>query len=359
MATTVEKIINITTELTKLWDKEQGENKIRASLFNLIVYVHKDERLPLHLATIQNVVAKFPCRVIMIIHDTSSHENYIQSSVSSQTIVEGNNQIYCELIQISVAGSFLQRVPFIVIPNIQADLPVYLLWTEDPTEECTIMPRLGRTASRIIFDAEKTESLQKYSRAILDLSEKYNAEIGDLHWSALFGWRRIFAETFNDRKTLSHLQECHTIHIVFNSSEDVTHQHTDIRAAYLQSWLATCMGWTLKSCDKGKLTYTDNKQKIKVHIRGTNASDLPPGTVVSVEIESDHNGAHYIFKKEAGGRQIYCQFSDNEMCSLPFRHYLGGVKEGQEIINEIFYPAPKEHYFAMIRMLANTKWRCE
>lgn len=195
------QIADLNDELTRLWDKEQGQKKIRASLFSLILYVQKTEKTAFFQRLMRSVVSKFPCRVILIINDTHSKENSLRTSVSSETISEQDLKIFCEIIQIEVAGKLIERVPFLILPHILPDLPVYLLWTQDPSLENAVLPHLEPLANRIIFDSESTKDLQNYSRAVLSLLQRFHCAIGDLNWSALSGWRNIFAQVFNNQES--------------------------------------------------------------------------------------------------------------------------------------------------------------
>ena len=354
MVTSVQdiEITNIHAELTKLWDKEQGENKTRASLFNLIIYVPTGQRIKLFDSIVDKVVNKFPCRVLMISCDEKSSTDKLSTSVSSHTIGEGKLSIYCEIIRIEVSGKYRERVPFLVIPNIQSDLPIYLLWTQDPLTDNSTFGSLARIANRVIFDAESTANLQKYSQKLLDVEKSYCAAVGDLNWSALAPWRKLLAETYNDAQMLNHLRNCSEIKITYNKKESPLHPHTEIEAAYLQAWLASRLGWKLKS----HLTYLNDKEKVKITIEST-LVDLPPGAIVALEMISKSTGGHLQCKRDPNSVQVMAQFSDQEKCHFPVRHVLTGAEEGQEIINEIFYPASAEHFDHALQMLANTKWK--
>lgn len=347
------EIVDIRKELKKLWEKEQGEQKIRASLFNLILYVAKGERIELFDTIANSVVNKFPCRVLLIVADEKSKEDHLQTSVTSHTIGEGQHSIYCEIIRIEVSGKYKERVPFLITPNVQADLPIYLLWTQDPLADNKMFSKIAPMTQRIIFDAESTANLQKYSQKVLEIDKKYEAaEVGDLNWSALGPWRKLLAESFNDAEMLNHLRHCNQIRIVYNKSESLLHPHTEIEAAYLQAWIASRLGWKLKSF----LTYSNGKEKVKIHIEGVKEK-LPPGAIVELEITSKETGGHFHFKREAETNRVKVQFSDKEKCYLPIYSFLTGVTEGKEIINEIFYPSSKEHFCTALNMLSNTKWR--
>src|SRR5262249_6423514 len=148
------QIADLNEELTRLWDEEQGQKKIRASLFSLILYVQKSEKTAFYQSLNKSVVSKFPSRVILIINETNAKENYLRTTVFSETIGEQELKIFCEIIQIEVSGKLIERVPFLILPHILPDLPVYLLWTQDPSLENAVLPHLEPLANRIIFDSE-------------------------------------------------------------------------------------------------------------------------------------------------------------------------------------------------------------
>lgn len=349
------EITNISKELTRLWDEAQGQNKIRASLFNLIVYIQGGERVEHYQKMVQKVVSKFPSRVIFIIADERKDENYLNSSVSSETVGEGDLQIFCEMIKIDVGGQNKEQVPFLVIPQILADLPVYLLWTQDPTSENEILPHLEPYANRIIFDAERNINLQKFSKTIHTLSKSFSCEVGDLHWSAISGWRTLLKGAFNSAEAIETLDEAQTITISYVKGGQET------EAAYIQAWLASRLGWKFQDFEliEGniRLSYKRPTHNVVIFLKPQEANSLYPGALLSIEITSQIREMHYMFSRNPQSRQVTIQVSDIEKCELPITGYISGVKAGQEIIEEIFYPAPKHHYQSMLETLAQIPWR--
>lgn len=350
------QLININKELSRLWESEQGEKKTRASLFNFILFVQKSERLTFYESLIKSVVSKFPCRVMMII--SGSGENYLRTSVDSETISQGDLQIYCELIRIDVGGTLAERVPFILIPHILPDLPVYLLWTQDPATENTILPHLEPFADRIIFDSESTHDLQLYAKSVLSLQQRFHCAIGDLNWSALSGWRQLFRQTFDTFDSFIHLVQSKIIRIHYNKRSN---RNTEIEAAYLQAWIASRLNWKFQSVEINegniRLSYHKPTNEVTILLIPEEVSELNPGTLLGIEIECEKNKAHYIFKRHPQTRQVFVQFSDKERCDLPTCSYLSGVSEGREIIEEIFYPSTGPHYREMLEILTATSWK--
>lgn len=365
MATMAEngiQLTNIAHDLAHLWDTEKGQKKIRASLFNLILYVQKTERIECYQRLIKFVVSKFPCRVILIVNDTASRKESLKTSVSSETIGEGERKIFCELIQIEVAGKLIERVPFIVLPQILPDLPVYLLWTQDPSTESTVLPHLEPLANRIIFDSESTEDLQSFSRTILSLLHRFHCDIGDLNWSAISGWRSIFAQTFNSQETFLSLAQSDMIRIYYNKSPNLDQKYPEIEAAYLQAWLAARLNWKFQTIEINegniRLTYRRPLKEV-VFLLIPQDTGQDSGCIVSVDIESAKDKGHYIFKKHPQMRQVFIQYSDKDYCQLPYSSYLSGTAAGQEIVEEIFYPTGGKHYKEMLEVLAIIPWTKE
>lgn len=356
------QLTDINKELTRLWNEEQGEKKIRASLFNLILYVQKTDRVPFYQDLVKSVISKFPCRVIMIIGDESAKEKYLRTTVNSETLGEGEQQIYCEIIQIDVAGELVERVPFIILPQILPDLPVYLLWTQDPSSENAILPHLEPIANRIIFDSESTQDLQQYCLSVLSLIHKFHCQVGDLNWSALSGWRKIISEIFNQRENFLHLAQSKIIRIHYNKSRSQYSKHTEIEAAYLQAWLAARLGWKFQSIEQNegniRITYRRPVHDLVVLLTPQEEANAPPGIILAVEIESTKNKSFYTFKRHPETRQVFIQYSDKDRCDLPYFSTLSGVAAGQEIIEEIFYPSGGEHYRDMLSVLSEIPWRC-
>ncbi|NGX54173.1 MAG: hypothetical protein K1000chlam4_00898 [Chlamydiae bacterium] len=355
------QLANIDEELAALWEKEHGQNKTRACLFNLVIYTQKAHRDQFYKELIKSVISKFPSRVIWITSDDTAEEDYLRTSVASETIGEGSQQIFCEIIHIEVAGKLSERVPYIILPQIVPDLPVYLLWTQDPATENTILPSLEPFADRIIFDSEASVDLQEFSHSVLSLINRFHCEVGDLNWTALSGWRKTVSSVFDTPEMLGYLSQSRLIQITYNKVGSNHFQHCEFEAAYIQGWLAAQLGWKFKKIEKSegnhRLTYSTPAQEITILLIPQELPSLPPGALLALEIESTANKAHFVFQRKPESRQIFVQYSDQNRCDLPFYTSLPGMAEGQEIIEEIFYHHPCAHYRNALELLATIPWK--
>lgn len=353
-------LADISQELKSLWNAELGEKKIRASLFTLILYAQKTERKPFYDNLIKSVLSKFPCRVIFIVEDIKQDEKYLKTKVSTEAIGKGTSQIYCEIIQVEAAGALVERVPFIILPHILPDLPVYLLWAQDPAAENTVLPHLEPLANRIIFDSESTSDLQHYSQAVLDLIKRFHCAIGDLHWSAISGWRQAFAQVFDNQDSFLSLVQTKTMRITYNQLDRDLHRHPELEACYLQAWIASRVNWKIQTIDKMegniRLTYHRPMDELVILLIPQEQKTLPQGSILSVEIESAKNKGQYTLKRHPESRRVFVQYADKERCDLPCHYFLPGHQEGQEIVEEIFYPSGTKHYQDMLEVLSMKPW---
>lgn len=354
------ELVNIDQELKKQWDKAKGENKVRASLFNLIIYAKKNKRAEYYENLVKSVVSKFPCRIILIISDNTPGMDYLKTSVRAETLGSGQGQIFCEIITIKVAGSLRERAYFLLLPHLLCDLPIYLLWTKDPTEKSLLLPRLEKIASRIIFDSEESSNLTEYAETTLAFLKRFHCEIGDLNWSALSGWRRIIATYFDSPAAFTQLLTSKKIKIFYAKNPDSSHRHNEIEAAYLQSWLASILNWKFNSLDDSegyfRLSYSTFSGECIIYLIGKDVETLPSGAILSVEIESMELDSTISLAREKETSQIMIKYSDQIRCDLPRCSYLPGNIAGKEIIEELFNPSGRSHYQKMLENLSQIPW---
>lgn len=360
METAKIQLTDIDQKLSDLWDEAEGTNKIRASLFNLILYIQKNSNLPQYQKLVKNVLQLFPCRVIMIIGDDSSNEEYLRTSVTGEAMKSGDQEIYCEIIQIEVAGSLVERVPFIVLPHLLPDLPIYLLWTQDPAMENKILPHFEPIAKRIIFDSESARDLNSYSCALLSLILRFHCQIGDLNWSATHGWRRLFAQVFGTADSFITLTQSRVIRIHYNDTPSEFHQKNKIPASYFQAWIASRLNWKFESIENVegniRLVYRRPLGPVVLILIAETIPTLRAGALLSIDVESQHNKGHYCFKRHPESRQVFIQYSNKDQCNLPYCSILSGTLEGEEIIQEIFYPSTRRHFADMLEVLSKIVW---
>lgn len=354
------QLIDIDRKLKELWDEEQGKNLIRACLFNFVIYTKKEDKNTFYQKLIQSVIAKFPCRVIWITEEKNSEKRYLKTHVRTQALSEA---IFCEIIEIEVTGQYLERVPSLVLPRILPDLPVYLLWGEVPTKENLLFPFLLPLSTKIIFDAAYVENVQDFFKTTYQLAKQYPRKVSELVWGSLKGIRHLFNTILDTKETFDLLLNVKTIQINYNCAIDKRIKHSEIKSAYLQGWFASTLQWKFQNIESTekitRITYRSQNRDVVVQLVPIENPDcsLPPGAILSCDIESVKNNAHFILKRYNDMRKVFLQYTDDVRCDLPICYYLSGIVEGQEIINEIFYGTEEKHYHNTLELISQIPWR--
>jgi glucose-6-phosphate dehydrogenase assembly protein OpcA len=272
----------IEPKLKEIWDSLAKENKTRACLFNLIVFNRYSPRTDYVRSIVQKVIDKFPCRVLFISEDPKADKAYLKTAVSVVVAEGPESSVACDYIDIGVAGDDLKKAPFLLLPHLIPDLPVTLLWTEDPSVDHSLFEPLRQLANRIIFDSESANSLLDFSKMVLSLNEK-GYDVADLNWARTEGWRDLIGSLFNTPERLEGLQDLATLSIQYNARSTEFFCHLKIQAMYLLSWLFQRLHWNFKCASK------DLKFIFETHtatIESTEWEKLGSGTVTTIHFET-------------------------------------------------------------------------
>lgn len=352
----------IETELDRIWESFQGTNKMRACLFNLIIYSKKSQRLDYLNKVAQKVIEKFPSRIIFITYDEQCSNHDLRTSVSVLTADEGENEIACDMIEIDVCSKDHPRVPFVMLPHILPDLPVYLVHADDPSQENPIAKKLEHFASRIIFDSEATSDLPAFARAALIHHERTTADIADLNWARMEGWRQLFANVFKSQDELDILRRCKEVHIHFNAQESAALCHTNIQSIYLQTWLATQLGWKQTGVTKKENTlsfsYETEHTPIHISLHPSKMEGILPGRILSVEIHADQKYTYMMKRNPDCPHHVIIEKSTEELCSLPTHFVFDKDVSGQSLVKEICHKGTSQHYLSMLKTLSTIQHEC-
>lgn len=332
------RVGDIPAELTRIWDTLDGTGKIRACLFTLILYTHKNERAEYIRTLTQNVVERFPCRVIFITVDKTSSADFLEASAS---IMAGAQEVACDLIEIQASGSYQARIPLLILPYLIPDLPVYLLWAEDPAKENPLSHQLELLATRIIFDSEATTDLSEFAKIVLQHQKEAGVGISDLNWARMENWRELFSATFYSPERLQQLKSTKTLSIVYNAHETKFFCHTKIQAIYLQAWLATRLGWNLKDVTVNFIP--------EVH------PELSPGTLISVELHSHQGDIVSFCRYREQPEKIKTIFCTHESCEIPSTYIFTKAQRGLSLIREIGHGSASEHFSDVLHLISEAQ----
>lgn len=343
--------------LNKIWESLETTNTTRASLFNLIFYTKKNERAGYVQKLSQAVIEKFPSRVILITVDDLATEDSLTTHVSILTSNKGEYDVACDLIQINASASNREKIPFILLPHILPDLPVYLLYAEDPCLEDPLAAALAQFAQRWIFDSESTPNLAHFAKSILQYHQTLNTDIADLNWARIETWREMLSSAFYSKERVQQLQTAQSLRISYNAQPSTYFSHTHIQAFYLQAWLACQLKWNFQKIEchpetkAFSITYDHHKTSVEVLLDPIIDASLPPGLIVDMDLIS-LDQTHFFFRRDR--RQIHQMTLHVEtptQCLLPSKYIFSKAESGHSLVKEICHRGTSQHFLKTLELI--------
>ena len=353
------QIPSIQQKLDMLISSGAEKREAKASLFNLIIYAREAERVAYFEELIRNILSKFPCRIIFIYAHENSKE-YFHVDVTSAMSGVGKEQAICDRITIKSSEGQLPRIPSILFPSLIPDLPIYLLWGQSPFEEHLIFPALQPYASRVIVDPECFDDLSIFCRQMEANLNLLKMDLMDMHWALLSSWRDLLATLFDRPEKLMLLKKWKSAIITYNSSRSKMIQYPEMRAIYLQGWLASRLGASYRQAeffeDNLLISYYGQSNPLVIALQPKMDPQQPPGTIFNVELVFT-TGDSYTITPMPGLAQALIHESSTLTCALPFTLPLPNVFSGVGFLNEILYQNVGEHYRDMLKMISHLNFK--
>jgi glucose-6-phosphate dehydrogenase assembly protein OpcA len=332
---------------------EIDKGKIRASLFNFIIYTEDDRRVGYFTDLVKNVVKRFPCRILFIKKSDSPHDFF---SIKDSIIEANDGEDICLQTTIEVGGNKINDVSYLIFPYLVPDLPNYLLWGQDPTKESSILPYLQRYASRLIFDAEGADNLAQYAHVVLDKIEEMEIDVTDLNWARFGGWRNVFFLTFDTADKIRQLKSASDITIVYNNKSGDTFTHDEAQAVYLQAWLATQLNWKYKGVTRNDssthIEYSTGKNTIFFELKPVREETFNPGSIIHVDINAKGANHYSLLRRKEAPQVVGVVASNADVCDLPFNIPLSNQQQGISFTKETLYGSTSPNYKAMLNTLS-------
>lgn len=348
----------IQSELARIWDSLEGTGKMRASLFNLVFYTRKKGRAHYMKSISEKVIQKFPSRVIFISEDPDGG-NYINTRVSVLASGAGESEIACDTIQIEAGGSYASRIPFIILPHLLPDLPVYCISGEAPDLSSPLFNQMKKIASRFIFDSEGTSDLSGFATSLLGIQNEYGAAVSDLNWARTESWRALISATFYSEERLAQLKKATKIHILYNSYETEHYHHALVPSLYLQGWISAQLGWKLLSLtqtERGiEITYERPGGKVSLFLVPEERETIKTGAILTLDVETEDQN-HFSFGRNlATPHLVSMRISTLKKCDVPLQYVFSKDELGQSLVKEICHKGTSKHFLNLLRSLQGRK----
>jgi len=338
----------------------EGQNLIKASLFNLLAISDSLEEAARCHEFVHLVTQKFPALVFRIKTDETSQMDFFHTEHTVQSVGHGTNKVCFDEIIIESSRSELKKAPFVLLPKILPDLPVYLFFAHNPIQDQVLFPELQKYATRIIFDCQQIDDIPAFSKEMRSYHERKGLDFVDSNWAKTKAWREVFSRVFDDVKKISLLQDAKRIQISYCRPSHEAKSKVELQALYLQAWLAAQLGWKLKAIKKedGRLhfTYSSQDKQLDVSLIATDTQMLAPSEIYSVEVMT-YSECHCLISHEKEANQVVVHASNPERCEMPFTLFLSSYQKGGAFVNEVLYQPISEHYQNVLKELSSDLYK--
>jgi len=333
----------------------QNVNSLKASLFNLIVYVREKRRLAYINDVLQGLIQRFPCRIIFIECDPQTNQ-HLQSSSSMQYTSNGGSTIAYDRIDITASADRLRDVPVIVLPYLIPDLPIHLLWAQDPINDFELFQGFHEFSRRMVFDSESVIKLQPFSEKLLQLIHGLKMDIIDINWARKTSWRRILAQVFDNQEKIDRLTHCKRITLCYNNAQRDDFKNLHIQPMYMQAWLAAQLNWRFVcvELDRGSVQsvrYDHGGGEVTVSLVPEVHEKITPGGITAIDIQCDSKQAYSLRRKESLS-SVNVEVKTTEKDEPPFTLMLPNFQRSLTFIREILYAETSPQYISMLHMLS-------
>ena len=324
-------------------------------LFNLVIYTNEEKRTLYFQQLFSRIFEKFPCRVIFIQQTHSPAKEMIQKLQPSGEPI-GDQYL------IKASPEQLSQVAFVLLPLLLPDLPIYLIWGQNPATDKVILPQLHKFATRLVYDSECDRNLQSFSQTMLEKIGDLSCDFMDIDWALISGWRDVISQIFDNQSRFEILQNCSSVDIKYNVLETSLLQRKATQAIYLQGWFAGQLKWRFQSLtrnkDNIKIRYLNGNNEVTVTLSAAERKSLAPGAILEVGFVSTNDRALSLTLDEKQSK-VLVYLSTPEICELPFSLPLPNLQRGLAFMKEIFYHRADQHYLNMLKTVSEISWKEE
>jgi glucose-6-phosphate dehydrogenase assembly protein OpcA len=301
-------------ELFKLYESE-GE-ACRASLFNVVVYSPTPKREAYIKEFVGKIVDRFPCRLIFI--------NEIPEPGVTLTVdidVKSHASVSCDYIEIKIGMDEAFKLPYLVLPHLLPDLPLYLLWGDNPLQENELYKTLSPHASRIIYDTIHVKNLTQFAARFLQHPDK---KLRDVNWTLISDWREVICRVIDSDEKKAALKEADRVKIIYQ-------QESSVQSRFLKGWMVQYLGvnpdiFTLmqQECHEAE------------------------GDIFGIEVTTP-KGEFFAFYKRGGQATVH--LASKETCDLPLTYPLNAMKRGFTFWRELLFEKSSIEYLKVLEFI--------
>jgi hypothetical protein len=311
----------------------------RPNLFNLILVGRDPPGCGAYSAVVNSVIDHYPCRVLCVNICTEGDQLQVARDQP-------------DLVTIRVGGAKRREVPLLVLPDL-LDRPTHLIWELGPTEERDTLLRLQKLATRVIFDSDGAPSATNFCCTLLSDMGQFRADLTELNWAYIQGWRSVLAEAFRTPGALELLRSTTQLTITYNGRQEPFCRRPDLPALMLQAWLASRLHWTHQSTLRPTITYSG---PVTVTLAATQQADLPPASIASIEFVAPNQRLFLQTEKGLNRVRVESSLHPNEQ---PHRLPLREMRREEAILDQLFLARTSPQLRPTLEVLSLVEGGCE
>lgn len=347
------------TESIQLQDPlAEGKNLQRACLFTLLVVATDLDKAGRSQQLVHMIAKKFPCKILFISINSFHPENTLLTNRSVMTTTNGGGPISCDLLTIEASADQINKLPFLIIPELLADLPTFLLCAESPFALPVSFHMLNRYIHRTIFEVNDITNYSTFFRSLAEYV-KTNPVV-DLNWAKIEPWRSTLFRLFHTEDKLNQLRQLEKIDIRYIRRASHHGASTELQAMLVQAWLASRLGWQVESVEikenRTAIQYKDSAHhSFILQLLPAESHFLEEGMIESIEMNTSDE-LHYLISYELDDKHIVVHSSSRDRCAIPYTFFVGSLHRGGTLPLELFQPCSSTHYLPTIEYLAQSCW---
>ncbi len=290
------------------------------------------------------LIEKYPCRILFIEGVMEPDADVCQTFCLAPSPEQEKFLGKSDRMVIRVSKQNLSKAPLLVLPYLIPDLPVFLIWGQDPTKENNILPTFLNVATRLVFDNDSISNLCEFAESMLEILDTLDIDFMDVDWAHISGIRAAIGTIFNNESYFNKLKNAKKISLTYTHVAGSPMQHQDRRAIYLQGWLAALLGWKFKSADGNRIQYENHEVILIKEEKETGAG----GEIKIIDVDQI---MHIESLKAAATPLLRVSPSDSPSYQLP----IPNMQRGLAFIKEIFYHPITIHYRKTLEMISRMK----
>lgn len=316
-------------------------------LFNLIIYAKKEHIGSYLCSVVKRMANQYPCRILIIQEEHNLETDTIRAEADNIDFASLPYDIYT----LHVAPSQKKELYLYLFPLLKADLPIFLLWAENPLEchprEIGMEPYL----TKVIMDSDSSASISEFASKALEIVEHSAYAFSDLNWNRIEQWQQLFAYEFNRAKKLALIQNAKEITISFNPTGD----GLPVQAIYLQAWIALKLGWqiieVIRSNDTFTFLYKNGSSEVPIQLTPKPMETLSSGRIHEVVIKNGDQITEFN-RQEKHPHIVTIKHSNPEYCEIPSQYFFDEERFGRSLGLEIHKRSSHPTLVRVLRRIA-------